>query len=410
MAFKLNLRAVVYSLSDALDLVGIDELYHGKRVAYMAVECARQMGMQGQELENLFYAAILHDCGVSSTRVHHELVAQMEWSESQVHCERGAQLLSRCSLLSHLSEVIRFHHTHWSKMSELDLPEIQAQHSNIIFMVDRVDAMITQYKDQNVLLVRNKIRDVINSYRDDMFAPQLVDAFLAASDNQAFWFRLEENQLIEHLSDWCVDDNQEEIDFSTLKSLAEIFSNIVDAKSLFTAEHSEGVAHLARHVGCMFNLPKERCEMLEIAGLLHDLGKLRVPDEILDKPHALDTNEVAVMERHSFDSFVILGKIKGFEEIAQWASLHHETPNGHGYPFQLHENELPLEARILAVVDVFQALAQDRPYRAAMAPQDIFDTLQDMAKAGRLDNEVVAKLEDDLDACWQVAVGKKLPN
>ncbi|MFC1749952.1 HD domain-containing phosphohydrolase [Pseudomonadota bacterium] len=408
MTLQLNLRAVVYSLSDALDLVGIDELYHGKRVAYMAVECARHLGIQGDELENLFHAAILHDCGVSSTRVHHELVSQMEWDGSQVHCERGAMLLRRCPLLSHLAEVIRYHHTHWQQLRSLSLKPTEALHSNLIFMADRIDALVSQHTNDNLLLVKGDIRDVINALRDDMFAPHLVDAFLAVSDSEAFWFRLEDTLLKQHLNEWTGDTTLETIDFPTLKSLAEIFSNIVDAKSLFTAEHSEGVANLARYAGNLFELPEKNCDMLEIAGLLHDLGKLRVPDEILDKPQALDAQEFAIMERHSFDSFVILGKIKGFEEIARWASLHHETPSGKGYPFHLKKSELPLEARILAVVDVFQALAQDRPYRVAMTPTEIFSTLEEMAGAGRLDGDVVAKLGGHLEKCWEVAVGKKI--
>ena len=97
--------------------------------------------------------------------------------------------------------------------------------------------------------------------------------------------------------------------------MAEMFSRIVDAKSPFTAEHSLGVARLARFMAERLGVDAINCDKIEIAGLLHDLGKLRVPDEILDKPRGLDERERKIMNAHSFETFQILRHIKGFEEI-----------------------------------------------------------------------------------------------
>lgn len=96
MSFQLNLRSVVYSLSDALDLVGVDEIHHGKRVAYMALECARHLDMGDEEMDNLFHAAILHDCGVSSTHEFQNITGDMVWEGAQRHCNRGYKLLKDC--------------------------------------------------------------------------------------------------------------------------------------------------------------------------------------------------------------------------------------------------------------------------------------------------------------------------
>ncbi|WP_230369877.1 HD-GYP domain-containing protein [Paludibacterium denitrificans] len=141
---------------------------------------------------------------------------------------------------------------------------------------------------------------------------------------------------------------------SELKQLAEIFSRIVDAKSPFTAQHSLGVSQLARFLAERMGVSRRIATNWKFVSLLHDLGKLRVPDEILDKPAKLDPNERWVINTHSFETFQILRNIKGFEEIAPWAAYHHEEPGGTGYPFHLHGETLPLEARILRVSDIFQ--------------------------------------------------------
>ena len=88
-----------------------------------------------------------------------------------------------------------------------------------------------------------------------------------------------------------------------------------------------------------------------------------MPDEILDKAGSLDERERAIINTHSFETYQILRHIDGFEAIALWASYHHEEPNGCGYPFHLTAEAMPLEAKILRVADIFQAMVQNRPYR-----------------------------------------------
>ena len=193
------------------------------------------------------------------------------------------------------------------------------------------------------------------------------------------------------------------ITFSELKQLARVFAHIVDAKSHFTVEHSEGVASLARYLAEQMGLPPERCEMIEVAGLLHDLGKLKVPDEILEKPAPMDEQERAVMLRHSFESYQILRRIGGLEEIALWAAYHHEMPAGNGYPFHASSGELGKEARIIAVADVFQALAQNRPYRDSLSLPRIIAMLQQFVAEGHLDREIVSLVASNAEQCLQRA-------
>ena len=191
-----------------------------------------------------------------------------------------------------------------------------------------------------------------------------------------------------------------------VRRLAKIFSHIVDAKSPFTVEHSLGVAGLARLLAGKMGLGAVTREKIEVAGLLHDLGKLRVPDEILDKPGKLDSRERKAINAHSFETFRILRHIKGFEEIALWASYHHEEPGGHGYPFHLKGETLAIEARILRVADIFQAMVQDRPYRKGLSPSDVLTFLRNMVASGLVDAGIVAVVESCVDEAMAAARGE----
>jgi HD-GYP domain-containing protein (c-di-GMP phosphodiesterase class II) len=403
--YQINLHEAIYSLSDALDLVGVTHIHHGKRVAYMAAECGKKAGWQGQQLDDLFQAAILHDCGVSRTVVHAHL-AQFEWELEADHCQLGSALLASCPLLQHLAPVILHHHTHWQDLEKLDLPLEVKLIANCIYMADRVDVLTlgVAAKQQDILLGKQEIRQKIMAKAGIWFHPLLVDAFMEVSSSDAFWFALEGGHINGYLATWLSHSQEIGMPFASLKSLVQIFSHIVDAKSPFTKQHSDGVAQLARYLGVKFSLPEKQCEMLELAGYLHDIGKLRVPDELLEKTGKLSPLESISMRRHSFDTYSILKNIKGMEEVALWAAQHHERVDGSGYPYQISAPVISLEARIVAVADVFQALAQKRPYRDSLPPEAIFAILQQQVDTGKLDAAVVAAVKADLQACWQVSM------
>jgi HD-GYP domain-containing protein (c-di-GMP phosphodiesterase class II) len=403
--FNINLHEAVFSLSNALDLVGVQEIHHGKRVAFMAAECAKALNWEEQHIDTLFQAAILHDCGVSKTVVHAKL-AQFEWENEIEHCQIGSELLRKTPPLAYLADYIYYHHTHWLDLQSLELPLETKITANCIYLADRVDVLSLKYlaEDNNILLNADNIRSMISSKKGDYFHPELVDAFLDVSRSHAFWLSLEREHISGYIASWISHDLTEEIEFADLKTITQVFSHIVDAKSSFTKEHSEGVAGLSRYLGEVFGLSEHTCDMLEIAGLLHDLGKLRVPDYLLEKPDRLTKEEYLIVQRHSFDTYDIIKNIKGFEEIACWAAQHHERVDGSGYPYGNTEKTLSLEARIIAVADVFQALAQNRPYRHALAPEKILWILNEEVQAGKLDKNVVAMVEKNLLACWNIAL------
>lgn len=403
-----DLRHVIYALSDALDLVGVDDVAHGKRVGIMAAECGKVLGLAEAETTFLFDMGMLHDIGVSTTQTHHHLVAQFDWGGSQQHAELGYGLLKRFAPLARMAIPVRYHHTRWDKLITLPSSELtahQALQANLIFMVDRVDALAAPYYGGNALFDHlEEIRDHIRQNAGTYFSAELVEAFMVASEAEAFWLLLEPRSIQNYLLDLLSRGASYQPSFAELKQLAVIFSQIVDAKSPFTAYHSLGVARLSRFLAECAGVSEENCDKLEIAGLLHDLGKLRVPDEILDKPGQLDAHERLVINTHSFETYQILRGIGGFEEIALWAAYHHEEPDGMGYPFRVHEKDLSIEARILRVADIFQAMVQNRPYRAGWSAKEVLGLLKEMAAKGRLDAAIVGLVEQNMAQAMAVAL------
>jgi HD-GYP domain-containing protein (c-di-GMP phosphodiesterase class II) len=404
MFLHTDFRQVVHTLSDALDLVGVDDVGHGKRVGIMAAECAAVMGLGVEERAFLFDLGLLHDIGVSSTRVHRNLVTEFDWPEAWRHCRTGHDLLADFGPLSAMARPILHHHTPWKALQESDVPGKLALRANLILLTDRVDALSAPFHADNSLLSHaEEIRGVIRGHAGTFFAPELVDVFLEASRTEAFWLRLEARAMGLVLREQLLLTQVVPLDMDELRRLALIFSRIVDAKSPFTAEHSAGVARVARLLGELLGLDGETCVKLEVAGLLHDLGKLRVADEILDKPDRLDREERFVINTHTFETYQILSRIPGFEEITAWAAYHHEEPDGSGYPFHLSGDELTLPARIMRVADIFQAMVQDRPYRRGLEPGRVREFMRDMADAGRIDREVADVLDANIDQALKAA-------
>lgn len=403
---SVDLRGAVYALSDALDLVAGGEIYHGKRVGFIASQCAAALGYSAHDCDRVIQLGMLHDCGVSSSRELSHLIDKLEWESAEVHCHLGYRHLRDFAPLADFAEVILYHHKRWEELAEFELPPFVAEMANLIFLADRVDALMLRHPGSDPILFKEQIRSDISALSGTLFDPRLVEAFLEVSLPEAFWFSLESRHVLRYLWEQQNRLPRLRITFSEFKQLAKIFASIVDAKSRFTHMHSKGVAALIAYLASRSGFSVDTCERLEVTGLLHDLGKLRIPDGILDKPEDLNSVERALMRRHSFETYQILQQINGLEDIARWAGLHHEFPNGQGYPFARRDSEICRETRLLSSVDVFQALAQKRPYRDALPLREIMQAMWVMVKRRQLDGEFVSLINNELEICHRIALCK----
>jgi len=152
----------------------------------------------------------------------------------------------------------------------------------------------------------------------------------------------------------------------TLKQIVGVLASTVEMKDPYTAGHQRRVSHLATAIAREMGLSGDVIEGIKIAGLLHDIGKISVPSEILTRPSTLKELEMSLTRNHVISSFEILKRIDFQWPVAQISYQHHERMDGSGYPLGLSGESILLEARILAVADVVEAMSSHRPYRAAL--------------------------------------------
>lgn len=193
-----------------------------------------------------------------------------------------------------------------------------------------------------------------------------------------------------------------ELRMDGLEQIGQIFSRIVDFRSPFTATHSIGVATTAEELAHRLGFEERECRLIRIAGHLHDLGKVAVPNSILEKPAKLAPSEFQVIRGHTYHTFHILSRIGGFEEINMWASFHHERLNGEEYPFHHRGDVFSVGSRIMCVADVFTALAENRPYREGTRRKENMPILSRLVNNGGLDARNVNVLNEDYEEIDEV--------
>jgi diguanylate cyclase (GGDEF)-like protein len=168
----------------------------------------------------------------------------------------------------------------------------------------------------------------------------------------------------------------------------------VDARDTYTGSHSTRVAELGAWIAQRLGLDQEQVELTRLAGSLHDLGKLAIPEEILRKPGPLTQPERLVLERHPQIGHRMLESL-GVDPVADWVLHHHERWDGTGYPDRLRGEEIPLGARIIFIADAYDAMTSDRAYRGRLTPRQAVDELERCAGT-QFDPEIVCAFAREL--------------
>lgn len=387
------LQDLVLSLSDALDLVHLIAVDHQLRVAYIALRITLPANRPLDDQTDLLYAAALHDIGILSVEDRIDLM-KGDIEDLDQHVLLGGELLSRFDPFRNASEIVRRHHTPWSATGDWEgVPENVRISANAVHLADTVERMIR--REGGVLGQVNRIVSAMRSMKD-RFSPDLMDAFLDVSRIEAFWLDAVSPHVSSIITD-MVEWPRVTLKMDGLEQIGRILTRVVDFRSPYTASHSTGVAATADLLARRLFFEERECRLLRIAGNLHDLGKVAVPNAILEKAARLSSPEFDVIRGHAYHTYRILSNIGGFEEITQWAAFHHERMDGNGYPFHHKGESLPLGSRILAAADVFTALTENRPYREGMDKEEAVALLEVFASNGALDPRIVRVLIDEFD-------------
>jgi HD-GYP domain-containing protein (c-di-GMP phosphodiesterase class II) len=325
----LNLWDLVSSLAKTFDMMSPAVADHCQRVAYLALRLGEELNLPPEEMRDIIVAGALHDIGAFSLNERLDILA-FETNEPERHALAGFLLLKDVPLFSRASSLVRFHHLPWREgegaaWNGNPVP----RSSHILHLADRVAVVIS--KGPAVLGQVEGICETVSRHRGDLFVPEHADAMLRIAKKDFVWLDIA-SQTMDTALGKRLKDQTVELDVASMLALSRLICRIIDFKSEFTATHSSGVAASGRELARLAGFSRHKCRMFEIAAYLHDLGKLAVPSEILEKPGKLSTDEWQVMRTHVYYTYQILSPIKAFEDIASWGCRRGRIYGGHGGP------------------------------------------------------------------------------
>jgi putative nucleotidyltransferase with HDIG domain len=419
---RIALSEIVSALSFALDLTEDAVPGHAVRTCLLGMRIGIALGLDSAQLIDLYYALLLKDIGCSSNaarmcqilggddRKAKRDVKTIDWTKPTLEavklawsnalpgagpvrklrrvvwlgltqnkhnaemiglrCERGADIVRKIGLSEQCADTIHSLDEHWngSGYPERSRGEAIPLLSRILGIAQHLDVFATEQGRERAI---NTLKERSGSW----FDPELVGIAASLDRSGELWTGCgtpEERIRVLELEPGTVRTlATEQVDL-----VCEAFADVVDAKSSYTYRHSLGVTEVADGIASNLGLPPDMRQLIHRAALLHDLGKLRVPNSILDKPGKLDDAEWQIMREHPLLSQQILERIPQFASIARIAGRHHEKLDGSGYPNRLPGTELSIEDRVVGLADVYGALAEDRPYRKALPTMQILAILK----------------------------------
>ena len=386
---KFNMSKCLEAFSLALDFAEMDYLsvtmHHSRKIAYISITIGRAMNLPEEDIKDLYVLSLLHDNGLTLAGLRLKNLKLMELIPA--HCEEGEKNLESFPLYQERKNVILYHHENYDgtglfKIAGEDIP-IFAQ---IIQLADCIDMNFNLAKLKSK--ERKQVLVYITENRSKLFSPEVADAFLSIAHKERFWLDLSFYNILEVLNR-IVPQIIYEYEWEDILPISEIFMKIIDGKSHFTCNHSKGITEKIEIMADHYKFDHDKKIKLHIATNLHDLGKLYVTNAILEKPDKLNVLEFSEVKKHTYYTKLALNKIDGFEDIANWAGNHHEKLNGRGYPESLSGDEIDFESRLVAVIDIYQALTEDRPYREGLSHKETTSILSSMAKGGFIDEQIV---------------------
>jgi putative nucleotidyltransferase with HDIG domain len=433
----INLSEVVGALSYALDITEGQPVGHSLRCCWIGMHVGMHIGLPAAELSDLYYTLLLKDIGCSSNaaricrlyladdlsfkagyksvdsglpEILRFLLAHtgrnsgiVERLQAMIHIARNGGEISRelietrCQRGADIARSMRFSEAVAQGILDLDehwdgSGQPMGLSGQQISLFGRI-ALMAQVAD--VFFIRGGAKGAIaevTGRAGRWFDPELAAALQELGEDHQFWLPLLENDLHTRVVDLEPRSLVRAVGEDYLDDIAAGFAQVVDAKSPFTAGHSDRVALFADLIAEELGYPAERRRWIRRAALLHDIGKLGVSNSVLDKNGKLDEAEWASIKRHPELGRIILSKIAALRDLATVAGAHHERLDGKGYPLGIKAAEIDLDTRIVTTADIFDALTADRPYRKAMPVSQALEIMQgDLGSA--LDADCFAALQ-----------------
>lgn len=424
------LPELISALTFALDLTEGATPGHGLRCCLLGMRIAGAVDVAPEDLTPLYYALLLKDIGCSSnaSRMTHVVggddraakgIAKItDWTSAirssnprtvgllwkevlpgaplhrrvarmlslasgrqrnnrlmiTLRCERGREIVRKLKMGEAASTAVYHLDEHWDGRGYPDRLRGEA-----IPLLSRIAAIAQNLDLFATIDSPDAALNVLRNRSGRWFDRRLVAAVEELHAEQRLWLDCMPGDSLARCRELVMQMEptvSEPLVAADIDTICEGFADVVDAKSPFTYHHSQHVAEVALAVAQELDLPLERQQMLWRAGLLHDLGKLSLPNTILDKPGPLTEQEWVVVRQHPALTRSILKCVPAFAELAVIAGEHHEQLDGSGYPKGLTADQTTLESRILAIADVFAGMTERRPYHPGYEPAEALELIR----------------------------------
>lgn len=370
---NITLKGLITSFSKSIDLYNFLLKSHHRRTAIAAYRIGKSLGLSEDCLSDLVIAAALHDIGALTISERDQLI-QMDVENPHPHSSMGCYMLESFEPFYKISRILYYHHWRYENdqvwVAEKGSVPIE---SYILHVADRTEILIDP--TTSILMQKKNIMERIQSYSGGLFHPGVVKAFLEEAGQDSFWLDID-NLEMETILGVAISDSLEiEMTIDLLEQFAFTISKIIDSRSKFAISHSFGVSQVSYTISKLMGYPEEKARRMRVAGLLHDMGKIAISAELIEKKGSLDETERTNVRTHAYFTYLILKNIEGLEEIILWAAGHHENHDGSGYPMNLVAGQISEEMDIISYADIYTALSEDRPYRKGMKKEEIFQIL-----------------------------------
>ncbi len=399
--FEFDLNKFVKALAHSIDYALMENFSlsnHSWNVAYLSLMISRGLGLPEDEVLDIFYCGLLHDNGFIETtlsffkkRIFMSKKDMLNYAESlSMHCEVGAENVRGFPFKKLDEKIILYHHENWDGSGPFGLSGDNIPlGARIVRLADWID---TTFNINPYTPNTNDIIEAAKKLSGKLFDPYVVEGFLKISEREKFWFdifTLDASYLSSFLP-----ENKILADWGYIFTLSDSFVKLIDSKSQFTGYHTTGITEKALIMADYYGYNTQRKFMFATAAALHDIGKLAIPTKILDKPGKLTTREFEIIKFHVYLTKRILRTIPHFEKVASWAGNHHEKLNGTGYPEKKKAANLSYECRLMAALDIFQALTEHRSYRRGMPAEEAIAMMREMVKVDLIDARAVEDIRE----------------
>jgi phosphomannomutase/HD-GYP domain-containing protein (c-di-GMP phosphodiesterase class II) len=390
---KVRIDILCKVISQAIDVVEEEQLgateHHSYRVSVLCAAMGRHLGFGDNILLALVVSALFHDSAITE-HVLGELAGTNREENMLLHCIKGQEHIGCIPLEAVPDDFVLYHHELADGSGVFGLKEGEFPlEAELISLADSVDVLFS-LKELTAADVE-RVRTFVAKRRGTKFSQTAANAFLAIFDEQMATSLNDEN--IRATMNRVVPHAYIALDDPAIIRIADLVARVIDYKSKFTRRHTNQIANRVYLMCQYYGYDSIETGLMYLAAGLHDLGKIKIPTEILEKPGKLSDDEFEIIKKHVYFTWEWLHDVEGFEDICTWASSHHEKLDGSGYPFGRNFDELDFNARLLAVIDIYQAVTEARPYHASRNHEQTMQILYSMADEEKIDLELVKDVD-----------------